>query len=154
MKRTTCCGSIFVIRIVKRRGLLSKKVLLQHDNARPHASQAIIETTNKLDFEVLRHPAYSPYLALFHNHLFAPLKDALRGLNFFSDCLFFCMNQKLRRLSNHTNTEHFFGFFLQVFLQAGSLHSFDEAVQKAVHEWKCDQPKTFFSYGIHKLVNR
>ena len=30
--------------------------------------------------------------------------------------------------------------------------SSDEAVQKVVHEWLCDQPKTFFSDGIHKLV--
>ena len=28
------------------------------------------------------------------------------------------------------------------------------AVQKAVHQWLCDQPKTFFSDGIYKLVDR
>ena len=72
----------------KRRGLLSKKVLLQH-------------------------PIYSPDLASSDYHLFAPLKDAIRGHKFSSY----------------------------------------EAVQKAVHEWLCDQPKTFFSDGIHKLVD-
>ena len=36
----------------------------------------------------------------------------------------------------------------------GRKFSSDEAVQKAGHEWLCDQPKTFFSDGIHKLVDR
>ena len=98
----------------KCRGLLSKKVWLQHDNARPHVAKATIETINKLGFEVLEHPAYSPNLAPSDYHLFAPLKDALRGRKFSSD----------------------------------------ESVQKAVHQWLCDQPKTFFSDGIYKLVDR
>ena len=98
----------------KRRGLLSKKVLLQYDNARPHVAKATIETINKLGFEVLEHPAHSPDLAPSDYHLFAPLKDALRGCKFSSD----------------------------------------ESVQKAVHQWLCDQPKTFFSDGIYKLVDR
>jgi len=92
----------------KRRGLLSKKVLLQHDNARPDIAKATIETVNKLGFEVLKHPAYSPDLAPSDYRLFAPLKDALRGCKFSSD----------------------------------------EAVQKMVHEWLWDQPKTFFSDGL------
>ena len=91
---------------------MSKKVLLQHDNARPHVAKATIETINKLGFEVLEHPAYSPDLAPSDYHLFAPL--ALRGRKFSSD----------------------------------------ESVQKAVHQWLCDQPKTFFSDGIYKLVDR
>ena len=97
----------------KHRGLLSKKVLLQHDNACPHVAKATIETINKLGFEVLEHPAYSPDLAPSDYHLFAPLKDALQGRKFSSD----------------------------------------ESVQKAVHQWLCDQPKTFFSDGIYKLVD-
>ena len=69
----------------KRRGLLSKKVLLQHDNARPHVAKATIETINKLGFEELQHPAYSPDPAPSECHLFAPLKDALRSCKFSSD---------------------------------------------------------------------
>ena len=69
----------------KRRGLLSKKVLLQHDNARPHVAKATIDTINKLDFEVLEHPAYSSDLAPSNYHFFAPLKDALRGCKFSFD---------------------------------------------------------------------
>jgi histone-lysine N-methyltransferase SETMAR len=47
----------------KRRGLLSKTVLLHNENARPHAAAATIETIKKLNFELLPHPHYSPDLA-------------------------------------------------------------------------------------------
>ena len=69
----------------KRRGLLSKKVLLLHDNARPHTAGWTVETINRLGFEVLEHPAYSPDLAPVDYHLFGPLKDALRGCRFCTD---------------------------------------------------------------------
>ena len=69
----------------KRRGLLSKKVLLLHDNARPHTANQTVETINHLGFEVLEHPAYSPDLAPSDYHLFGPLKNALRGRRFSTD---------------------------------------------------------------------
>ena len=69
----------------KRRGLLSKKVFLQHDNARQHVAKASIETVNRPGFEGLQHPVYNPVLAPSDYHLFAPLKDALRGRKFSSD---------------------------------------------------------------------
>jgi hypothetical protein len=37
-------------------------VLLHHDNARPHAAAAAIETIQKFTFELLPHPPYSPNL--------------------------------------------------------------------------------------------
>jgi hypothetical protein len=46
----------------KRRGLLLKTVLLHHDNARPHAAAATIESIQKFTFELLPHPPYSPNL--------------------------------------------------------------------------------------------
>ena len=69
----------------KRQGLLSKKVLLLHDNARPHTASQTVETINHLGFEVLEQPAYSPDLAPSDYHLFGPLKNALRGRRFSTD---------------------------------------------------------------------
>jgi len=66
----------------KRRGLLSKKVLLLHDNARPHMASHTFKTINHLGFEVLEHPAYSPDLVPSDYHLFGRLKNALRGRRF------------------------------------------------------------------------
>ena len=69
----------------KRRGLLLKKVLLLHDNARPHTASQTVETINHLGFEVLERPAYSSDLAPSDYHLFGPLKNALRGRQFCTD---------------------------------------------------------------------
>jgi len=63
----------------KRRGLLSKKVLLLHDNARPHTASHTVETINHFSFEVLKHPPYIPDLAPSDYHLFGPLKNALQS---------------------------------------------------------------------------
>jgi histone-lysine N-methyltransferase SETMAR len=65
----------------KRRGLMSKTVFLHHDNA----AAATIETIQKLNFEFLPHPPYSPDLAPSDYHLFVSLKKALRGRRFGSD---------------------------------------------------------------------
>ena len=66
----------------KRRGLLSKKVLLLHDNAHPHTASQTVETINHLGFEVLEHPAYSPDLAPSDYHLFGPLKMLYEVVDF------------------------------------------------------------------------
>jgi histone-lysine N-methyltransferase SETMAR len=58
----------------KQRGMLSKAVLLHHDNARPYAAAATIETIQKLNFELLPHPPYSPDMARSDYHLFGSLK--------------------------------------------------------------------------------
>lgn len=69
----------------KRRGLLSKGVLLQHDNARAHTANVTSSTITKLGWEVLVHPPYSPDLAPSDYHLFGPLKDHLGGMKFDTD---------------------------------------------------------------------
>lgn len=70
----------------KRRGLLSQGVILFHDNARPHSTPAkTVEALQDLRFEVLEHPPYSPDLAPSDFYLFGPLKEALRGRQFFTD---------------------------------------------------------------------
>jgi histone-lysine N-methyltransferase SETMAR len=58
------------------------KVLLHHDNARPHTSLHTLEAITKLQWTVLPHPPYSPDLAPSDYHLFSPLKDAIRGKKF------------------------------------------------------------------------
>ena len=66
----------------KRRGKLSSRVLLQHDNARPHTSHKTTDAIASLGFELMPHPAYSPDLAPSDYWLFSELKKALRGKRF------------------------------------------------------------------------
>ena len=47
----------------KLRGLLSKGVMLLHDNARTHTAAHTAETLRQLKFEVMAHSPYSPDLA-------------------------------------------------------------------------------------------
>ena len=69
----------------KCRELLSKGVVLLHDNARPHTAAHTAETLKKCKFGLMAHPPYSPDLALSDYHLFGPLKEALWGCQFTSD---------------------------------------------------------------------
>jgi hypothetical protein len=69
----------------KRRGLLSKRVLLLHDNARPHTAAHTVDTLRALKFEVLKHPQYSPELAQSDFHFVGPTKEHLRGQKFADD---------------------------------------------------------------------
>lgn len=68
-----------------RRGLLSQGVLLLQDNARPHTAKNTKACLEKLKFEVLPHPPYSPDLAPCDFHLFGPLKTHLGGRRFKTD---------------------------------------------------------------------
>jgi len=65
--------------------MLSKKVLLHHDNARPHTAAGTVETVQQLGFKLLQHPPYSPDLAPSDYHIFGPLKEAMRSRKFTSD---------------------------------------------------------------------
>jgi len=69
----------------KRRGQLSKRIVLLHDNACPHTAAHTVETLQKLKFQILANPPYSPDLVPSDYHLFGPLKEALRGWRFNSD---------------------------------------------------------------------
>ena len=66
----------------KRPGLLTKGVLLLHDNARPHSANQTTATLRSFQWEVLQHPPYSPDLAPSDFHLFGPLKHHLSGERF------------------------------------------------------------------------
>ena len=46
----------------KRRGSLSKGVLLQQDNARVHTCKVAMDAVERNGYELIRHPAYSPDL--------------------------------------------------------------------------------------------
>ena len=65
----------------KRWGLLSKRVLLLHDNTRPHTA----DTLHALKFEVLKHPPHSSDLVPSDFHLFGPMKEHLWGQKFADD---------------------------------------------------------------------
>ena len=55
------------------------KVLLQHDNARPHTSLKTCEVISSFGWTTISHPSYLPDLALSDFHLFGPFKESLWG---------------------------------------------------------------------------
>jgi len=63
----------------KRRGSQRRSVILHQDNARPHTAQLTREIINKMGWEVLPHPPYSPDLAPCDFHLFGSLKEHYVG---------------------------------------------------------------------------
>lgn len=69
----------------KRPGLITKGVIFQQDNARPHTAQSTMALISELGWEVIPHPPYSPDLAPSDFHLFGPLKKHLSGTHFETD---------------------------------------------------------------------
>jgi histone-lysine N-methyltransferase SETMAR len=69
----------------KRRGKLSKGILLLHDNAPVHKSKVAQAAIRECGFEQLNHPPYSPDLAPSDYYLFRQLKSNLRGQRFADD---------------------------------------------------------------------
>ena len=61
------------------------KVLLQHDNARPHTSLKTCEVISSFGWITILYSPYLPDLALPDFHLFWPLKESLKGRHFSSD---------------------------------------------------------------------
>jgi len=59
----------------RRRGLLSKGVILLQDNARPHVAKVCKDLMQHLRWEVVHHPPpYSPDLSPCDFQVFGPLK--------------------------------------------------------------------------------
>lgn len=69
----------------KRRGKLSKGVLILHDNAPAHSSQLAQQAIRECNFTQLPHPPYSPDLAPSDFYLFRHFKKFLRGRKFNDD---------------------------------------------------------------------
>jgi histone-lysine N-methyltransferase SETMAR len=63
----------------KRPGLLTKGILLLHDNTRPHSANQTTATLRSFKWEVFQHPPYSTDLTPSDFHLFGPLKQHLSG---------------------------------------------------------------------------
>lgn len=59
-----------------------QKVILLHDNARPHIAKAVKDTLSDLQWEVLPHPAYSPDCAPSDYHLFRSMQHSLADQHF------------------------------------------------------------------------
>ncbi|UYV80436.1 hypothetical protein LAZ67_19000187 [Cordylochernes scorpioides] len=72
---------------IKRKGpgLLSRKVLPVHDNARPHATRTTQTLLKNFKWEIFTHPPYSPDLAPSDFHLFPAFKLHLGGKHFAND---------------------------------------------------------------------
>ena len=62
----------------KRRGKLSKGVLLQQDNASIHTCKVAMDAVERNGNELIPHPAYSPNLAPSDFFLFPNLKKDIR----------------------------------------------------------------------------
>ena len=59
------------------------KILLQHDNAKPHTSRKTKEKISKLDgIKLMPHPAYSPDLAPSDYHTFRSIATFFKGKQF------------------------------------------------------------------------
>ena len=67
----------------KRRGKLSKAVLLQQDNARVHTCKVAMDAVERNGYELIPHPAYSPDLAPSDFFLFLNLKKDIYGKPFY-----------------------------------------------------------------------
>ena len=66
----------------KRRGKLTRSVLLLQDNAPAHTSQVAMTAATDCGFEVLPYHPYSPDIAPADFCLFLKLKSSLRGTKF------------------------------------------------------------------------
>lgn len=60
------------------------KIILQHDNARPHVAIPVKNHLNRQNWEILPHPPYSPDLAPSDYHLFRSMQSALAQQHFTS----------------------------------------------------------------------
>ena len=97
---------------IKRRGTLSKGVLLLHYNARSHTAARTNALIKLFNWEIFDHPPYSPDLAPSSYHLFSKMKVWLATQRF------------------HTNEEHMDS--VNTWLRILAAPFFDDGLQKLV----------------------
>ena len=81
----TLMGQLHDQVVEKRRGNLTRGVMLLHDNAPVHTAKVAQAAIRRARFTQLEHPPYSPDLAPSDFHLFPNLKKFLRGMHFNDD---------------------------------------------------------------------
>ena len=69
----------------KCRGKLSKRILLQQDNARVHTCKIAMDAVERNGYELIPHTAYSPDFAPSDYFLFPNLKKDICGCHFRSN---------------------------------------------------------------------
>jgi len=82
------CGTLHKLRRSiqnKRRGMLTKGVVLLHDNTRPHTAARTNALIKRFNWEIFDHPPYSPDLAPSDYHLFSKMKVWLATQRFHSN---------------------------------------------------------------------
>lgn len=62
-----------------------EKVVLLHDNARPHVARTVKEKLENFGWDIMPHPPYSPDLAPSDYHLFRSLQNFLNGRDYNND---------------------------------------------------------------------
>lgn len=85
MYYSSLLGKLRVAIKEKRKGMLSKGVLLHADNAPAHSSALAVGKVHECGFQIIQHPPYSPDLAPSDYYLFPNLKKHLAGTRFASD---------------------------------------------------------------------
>ncbi|KAG5321053.1 MOS1T transposase, partial [Pseudoatta argentina] len=70
--------------LVQTYGDIHDKVILLHDNARPHVAKPVKTYLETLKWEVLPHPPYSPDIAPSDFHLFRSMAHGLADRRFHS----------------------------------------------------------------------
>ena len=59
-----------------------RKVIPQHNNVRPHPAHLTLEKIEKMGWEILPHPLYSPDLAPSNYHLFGFVKNQMQSYHY------------------------------------------------------------------------
>ena len=124
-----CCASIIErlrsVILENRRGKVSRRVLLLHDNVPTRKCEIVQATIRQAVFIELNYPADAPDIASSDCHLLSNLKKFLRGKNFSSD------DKAITTVEHYLtdlNSEFFFIKAYKICITAGSVWSLARSV--------------------------